>query len=121
MCSPMFKTEGRSQERTSKYPCPVVFVPAEKQKSKSPPCKGIGIVIRDVLGVVTAAQSIKVQPAKTSMEGQILAMVAGIQLALHQNCQQKLQAQISIQSCSLLPHVCCLVENGNQWRKPDLT
>lgn len=82
-------------------------------------CLGIGIVIRDVLGVVTAAQSIKVQPAKTSMEGQILAMVAGIQLALRQNCH--LQAQISLQSCSLLPHVCCLVENGNQWRKPDLT
>lgn len=40
MCNPMFKTEGRSQERTSKHPCPVVFVPAEKQKSKSPPCKG---------------------------------------------------------------------------------
>ena len=52
-------------------------------------CLGIGIVIRDVLGVVTAAQSIKVQPAKTSMEGQILAiLVAGIQLALRQNCHR---------------------------------
>ena len=51
-------------------------------------CLGIGIVIRDVLGVVTAAQSIKLQPAKTSMEGQILATVAGIQLALRQNCHR---------------------------------